>query len=130
MTLAKAVVTGIIYKNPEKRYTSNNVPVTSVVLNIGDKEELLIRVLSKRAALDEIVSNLKKDDKIIVEGRLEIATVKTETGSERRIYEIDASTIEKFGVASAVEISTNDEIVAFGEEEFTEELIGEDEIPF
>ena len=135
MTLAKAVVTGSVYRAPEKRFTQNNVPVSSFVLNIGDREEMLIRVISKRTALDETVSSLGKDDRVLVEGRLQITTVKNESGAERRIYEIDANTVEPMGAVSgsgAVTASTssNEEIVKFSQEEFSDELIGEDEIPF
>ncbi len=139
MTLAKAVVTGTIYRAPEKRFTQNNVPVSSFVLNIGDREEMLIRVIAKRTSLDEIVSSLKKDDRVLVEGGLQIATVKNENGAERKVYEIDASTVENMGTGVAVSANTtssansssnNEEIVKFSQEEFTDELIGEDEIPF
>ena len=95
MSLAKSVVTGTVYRAPEKRFTQNNIAVSGFVLNVGEREETLVRVLSRRQALDEIVSSLSKGDKIVVEGRLQIATVKTDEGTERRIYEIDANTIEK-----------------------------------
>jgi len=138
MTLAKAVVTGTVYRAPEKRYTQNNVPVSSFVLNIGDREEMLLRVIAKRTALDEVVSALTKDDRVLVEGRLQITTVKNENGNERRIYEIDANTVENLGTGAMAGGSTNssssssnsEEIVKFSQEEFSNELIGEDEIPF
>ena len=131
MTLAKAVVTGSVYRTPEKRYTQNNVPVSSFVLNIGEKEEMLLRVIAKRTSLDEVVSSLGKDDRVLVEGRLQITTVKNENGNERRIYEIDANTVEPMGAVSGTSSSnSNEEIVKFSQEEFTDELIGEDEIPF
>ena len=101
MAFSKAVVTGIVYRAPEKRFTQNNIAVSGFVLNVGEREETLVRVLSRRQALDEIVSSLSKGDKIVVEGRLQIATVKTDEGTERRIYEIDANTIEKMGEGSA-----------------------------
>ena len=101
MSLAKAVVTGSVYRTPEKRFTQNNVPVSSFVLNIGEKEEMLLRVIVRRTALDEVVSNLSKDEKVLVEGRLQITTVKSDTGNERRIFEIDANTIETMGVGSS-----------------------------
>ncbi len=134
MALAKAVVTGTVFRAPEKRFTQNNVPVSSFVLNIGEREEMLIRVVVRRAALDEVVSAMSNDDRILVEGRLQITTVKSDNGSERRIFEIDANTIELMGagaplVASAT-TSSNSDIVKFSNEEFADELIGEDEIPF
>ena len=137
MTLAKAVVTGSVYRAPEKRFTQNNVPVSSFVMNIGDKEEMLLRVIAKRTNLDEVVSSLGKDDRVLVEGRLQITTVKNESGNERRIYEIDANSVEPISGttgsgATVVSSSSNEEeIVKFPkEEELADELIGEDEIPF
>ena len=134
MALAKAVVTGSVFRAPEKRFTQNNVPVSSFVLNIGEREEMLLRVIVRRTALDEIVSSISKDDRVLVEGRLQITTVKSAIGSERRIFEIDANTIEMMGAGAPVSASSssssNADIVKFSNEEFADELIGEDEIPF
>lgn len=135
MSLAKAVVTGTVYRAPEKRFTQNNVAVSSFVINVGEREEVLIRVLSKRNALDEVVSSIDKGERVLVEGRLQIASVKTDDGAERKIYEIDANTIERLGEASAVQSTGSskfgtEEIVKFESDDFSNELIGEDEIPF
>ena len=134
MALAKAVVTGTVFRAPEKRFTQNNIPVSSFILNIGEREEMLIRVIVRRTALDEVVSAISKDDRILVEGRLQITTVKSDTGVERRIFEIDANTVEMMGVASSTSSTSSSsnsaDIVKFSNEEFADELIGEDEIPF
>lgn len=137
MSLAKSVVTGSLYRAPEKRFTQNNVAVSAFVLNIGDREEMLIRVLSKRNALDEIVSTLDKGDRVLVEGRLQTAAVKMDDGTEKRIFEIDANTIEKLGESSGASAPASgnskfgtEEIVKFESDDFSNELIGEDEIPF
>ncbi len=133
MSIAKAVVTGTVYRAAEKRFTQNDVAVSSFVLNIGTRDELLVRVISKRKNLDDIVSSLEKNDKVLVDGRLQIATVQAGDGSERRIYEIDANAIEKMSGGSAATFSnpdfgTSENIVSFGAD--TNELIGEEEIPF
>ena len=134
MALAKAVVTGTVYRAPETRFTQNNVPVSSFVLNIGEREEMLLRVISTRSALADVVSAISKDDRVLVEGRLQIATVKNDSGAERRIFEINANTIEMMGagapISASVSSSSSEDIVKFSNEEFAEELIGEDEIPF
>ena len=134
MTLAKAVVTGSVFRAPEKRFTQNNIPVSSFILNIGEREEMLLRVVVRRASLDEVVSTISKDDRVLVEGRLQITTVKSDNGSERRIFEIDANTIEMMGagapIVASASSSSNSDIVKFSNEEFADELIGEDEIPF
>ena len=133
MSLAKAVVTGSVFRAPEKRFTQNNVPVSSFVLNIGEREEMLLRVVVRRTALDEVVSSISKDDRVLVEGALQIATVKSENGAERKIFEINANTIELLGAGAPVAASvssSNSDITKFDQEEFADELIGEDEIPF
>ncbi len=135
MSLAKAVVTGTVFRAPEKRFTQNNVPVSSFVLNIGEREEMLLRIIAKRQSLDEVVSEISQNDRVLVEGRLQITTVKTENGTERKIFEIDANTSELMGAgvpikASASPLSSSEDIVKFSQEEFSNELIGEDEIPF
>ena len=133
MSLAKSVVTGTVYRAPEKRFTQNNIAVSSFVLNIGERDEILIRIISKRQALDEIIDNIDKGERVLVEGRLQTATVKMDDGSEKRIYEIDANTIEKLGEGAMVPESPKfgtEEIVKFESDDLSNELIGEDEIPF
>lgn len=132
MTIAKAVVTGTVYRAPEKRFTSNDVAISAFVLDIGEKEEVLLRVISKKTVLDGIVSSFSKGDRVLVEGRLQIAVAKMDDGSEKRIYEIEANSIEKMGGSGSVcsKGNDNEEIVKFAQEEFSDELIGEDEIPF
>ncbi len=135
MSIAKAVVTGTVYRAAEKRYTQNDVAVSSFVLNIGTRDELLIRVISKRKLLDELVSSLEKNDKVLVEGRLQIASVQSGDGAEKRIYEIDANSIERMSGGSATysnpDFGTSENIVSFGaDDSMSNELIGEEEIPF
>lgn len=137
MSLAKAVVTGTLYRAPEKRFTQNNVAVSSFVLNIGEREEMLLRVISRRTALDDVVSGLSKGDKVLVEGRLQTNSVKMDDGSEKRIFEIDAATIESFNGGSSSGAAASSGNSNFGTEEVVKiesddfkELIGEEEIPF
>lgn len=131
MSIAKAVVTGTVYRAPEKRFTQNNIAVSAFVLNINDREETLIRVISRRQALDEIVDSLDKGERVLVEGRLQTNSVKMDDGSDKKIYEIDASTIEKLSgeAPSSVNYGT-EEIVKYESDDMSNELIGEDEIPF
>ncbi len=133
MSLAKSVVTGTVYRSPEKRFTQNNIAVSAFVLNIGDKDEVLIRVVSKRQALNELIDNIEKGERVLVEGRLQTTTVKMDDESEKRIYEIDANTIEKLGEGAMITASSKfgtEEIVKFESDDLSNELIGEDEIPF
>lgn len=131
MTLAKAVLSGIVYRNPEKRFTSNNVPIASFTLNINEKDETLVRVVAKGNLSDLVENNLAKSDKVVVEGRLQTNTVQADDGTEKRIVEIELSSFEKIsGSVSKSTQGSSDEIVKFAEEDFSDELIGEEEIPF
>ena len=131
MSIAKSVVTGTVYRTPEKRFTQNNIAVSSFVLNIGENEEVLIRVISRRQALDDVIDSIEKGEKVLVEGRLQTTTAKMDDGSEKRIYEIDANSIEKLQSGSVNStVSASEDIVKFESDDFANELIGEDEIPF
>lgn len=132
MSIAKSVVTGTVYRTPEKRFTQNNIAVSDFVLDIGDREQMFIRVVSRKTALDEVVSSITKGERILVEGRLQTATAKMDDGSEKKIYEIDANTIEKMGEGSISSDSNygTEEIVKFESDDMSNELINEDEIPF
>ena len=79
-----------------------------------------------------MVSSLNKGDKVLVEGRLQTATVKMDDGSEKRIYEIEANVIERWGEISASSASDygSEDIVKFESDDMANELINEDEIPF
>ena len=138
MSLARATISGTVYRPPEKRFTSNNVPITSFTININPDDETLIRIIAKGNLADTMVNAVNKGDRIVVEGRLQNNTVKAEDGSEKRIVEIDASSFEKIGGGS-VSTSINsgssvtnesEQIVKFGADEFSDSLIGDDEIPF
>lgn len=132
MSIAKAVVTGTVARKPQTGYSQNNIAVSAFVLDIGEREEMFVRVISRRQALDEIVQSLDKGDRILVEGRLQTATSKMDDGSEKRIYELDANTIEKMNgeALSSTDYSSSEDVVKFGETEDMNELISEDEIPF
>lgn len=136
MTLAKAVVTGVVYKEPKTGFTANNVAVSSFVMNIGTQDEILIRVISKRQSLEDVVSNLSKNQKVLVEGRLQCGVSKMDDGTEKKVYEIEAATIELMGASSSVSgVSEDGDILTFGEMEApaaaeADVLMDDEEVPF
>lgn len=131
MSLSKAVLSGDVYRAPEKRFTSNNVPITYFTLNIDEKDETLVRVVAKGNLAEIVENNVSKNDKVVVEGRLQNTTIQADDGTERKIVEVDLSSFEKLG-GSVSKSSSNDneQIVKFAEEDFSDDLIGEEEIPF
>lgn len=134
MTLAKIVVTGKVTKNPEKRFTQNNLAVASLIVDINPQEETLVRVSAIGAVADRIAETVSMGDTVIVDGRLQMETVKTTSGKERKVATINASSVEKIGGSSnstSTPVSNKKEtLVQFSTEEFAEDLIDPEEIPF
>ena len=136
MSIAKAVVTGIVYKTPKTGYTQNNVAISSFVMNVGTQEEILVRVISKRQALEGVVSSLSKNQKVLVEGRLQTGVSKMDDGTEKRVFEIEAATIELMGGAGSSSDSIEDgDILTFGDMDAAtssdaDVLMDDEEVPF
>lgn len=133
MSIAKAVLSGIVYRSPEKRFTGNNIPVTTFTLNIDEKEQSLVRVIARGNNAEAIEQAVSKGDKIVVDGRLQISAVQGEDGSEKKVMEIDLTSFEvvsSSNSASASPKKSSEEVVKFSEVEMDDVLIGEEEIPF
>ena len=134
-SISKIVVTGKVVRNPEKRFTDNNFPITSFTINIGaENEEKLVRVLAFGKLGETTANSVKKDQSVVVEGKLQTATVKTESGVEKKIVEINAQGLEIIGASlqegSSEEAESATSDIDFCEDTSSDELIGEDEIPF
>ena len=138
MTLAKIVADGVVVKAPEKRFTQNNLAITNLTINLNQNEETLVRVVSMGNLAETVENTIKAGDRIIVDGRLQVETYKTQDGKDKRIVQINASTIEKIGATTTVGSSNPvqsaksepDSIVQFADKDIVEDLIDEDEIPF
>ncbi len=134
MSIAKAVISGTVYRNPEKRFTGNNIPVTTFTLNIDEKEQSLIRIVARGNNAESIEQAVSKGDKVVVEGRLQISAIQGDDGNEKKVMELDLSSFEVLSgsqsVSSSSSSKSNDEVVKFSEVEMDDVLIGEEEIPF
>ena len=133
MSIAKAVLSGTVYRNPEKRFTGNNIPVTSFTLNIDEKEQSLIRVIARGNNAETLEQAVSKGDKIVIEGRLQVSTIQGDDGSEKKVMEIDMSSFEVLSSSQSPSTSSSkstDDVVKFSEVEMDDVLIGEEEIPF
>ncbi len=134
MTLAKVFITGKVVKNPEKRFTQNDLPITSFTIDANPQDETLVRVFIVGNSAETVEQTVKMGDSVLVEGRLQTNTVKTTSGKDRKIFEINASTVEKISGTSAQSpqstAAKESNLVQFSTEEMSEDLIDEDEIPF
>lgn len=137
MTLAKIVVTGKVVKNPEKRFTQNNLAITNLIVDINPQDETLVRVSAIGALADRAAETVQLNDTVIIDGRLQMENVKTTSGKDKKVATITASNIEKIGasadagnLSAAQTQAKNEPIVQFSTEEIAEDLIDPDEIPF
>lgn len=133
MSIAKAVISGTVYRNPEKRFTGNNIPVTSFTLNIDEKEQSLIRVIARGNNAETLEQAVSKGDKVVIEGRLQVSTIQGDDGNEKKVMEIDMSSFEVLSSSQSPSTSSTksaDDVVKFSEVEMDDVLIGEEEIPF
>ena len=128
MTVCKATFSGTVFRGPEKRATQNNVSITFFTLDVEGKNDLLVRVVSMGKAAETVVQSLSKNDRVVVDGKLRTAVVKDEDGSEKRIMELSLSSFEK--IEGEVQNSTPDRLVQFDEQDYSDDLLGEEEIPF
>ena len=129
MTVCKATFSGTVFRAPEKRFTQNNVAITFLTLQIDGNEDLLVRVISMGKTAETVESMVAKNDRIVVEGRLKTGVVKDEDGNEKRIMELDLASFEKIGASSSTDNAPKS-IAKFSEDDYSDDLIGTDEIPF
>lgn len=133
MSLSKAILQGKIVRKPEKRFSSNNVAVTTFAIDISPNEdESIIRVVTLGKTAELADQKLSQGVSVILEGRLQTNTIKTADGEEKKIVELDAQNFEIVsGEGMKVkETSKDEEILQLSDEDFSDDLIGEDEIPF
>ena len=146
MTLAKAFVTGVVVKAPEKRFTQNDMAVAGFTINIDTNNDTLLRVVTFGNSADIVTSNISVGDSVAVEGKLQVNTYKLPNGKDKKIFEISANNVEKIGANYSAGMSTqatsnpittnkaqiqeNENIVSFNQDEIAQDLIDEDEIPF
>jgi len=131
MTISKAVISGIVVRDAEKRFSNSGLAITNFTLNIDEQNETLLRVVAMGNLAEEAEQQMKKGKKVIVEGRLQTNSFKNDNGEDKKIYELQASAFDVFdGVSNLNFTSTDASSIEFAQEEEPDELIGTDEIPF
>lgn len=134
MTLAKAFVTGSVVKAPEKRFTQNDMAIAGFTINFDPANEGMLRVVAFGQLAETISSTIALGDSVAVEGKLQVNTYKLPNGKDKKVFEIQASAVEKMSAGAAAsapaQISQSENIVSFNQDEIAQDLIDEDEIPF
>ena len=137
MALARAVISGIVKRDPQVTTTQNNMDlkIASFPVTVDDNSDDVLRVVAFGNLADSVGNSVKAGNKVVVEGQLRTYVGKDSHGQDVKTLELRLSSIEIVSGGSVQTTSNSDtkssEVVKFSEtEEFAEDLIGEDEIPF
>jgi len=129
MSLSKAVISGVVVRDAEKRFTSNDLAILNFTMNINETEETLLRVVMMGKLAENAEGLIKKGSVVLVEGRLQTNTYKDSNGEDKKIVELHAQSFDVAGKSDVV-ISTPQIKEELLPDEAPDELIGDDEIPF
>ena len=70
---------------------------------------------------------------VAVEGKLQVNSYKLPNGKDKKVFEVQANSVEKMSGGAAVSqnpSSNSENIVSFNQDEIPQDLINEDDIPF
>ncbi len=107
MSLSKIVVSGRVVRPPEKRFTpNNNLAVTEFAIAVespqrqeGPVESSVVKVVTWGELAERVALEIKKDDLVAVDGRLQMASYTSTDGQRKRDAEISAIAVENLTVA-------------------------------
>ncbi|MBR6163649.1 single-stranded DNA-binding protein [bacterium] len=144
MSLAKAVISGIVKKDPQITTTQNNMDlkIANFSVSVDDNNDDTLRVVAFGSLADAVENSIKAGNKVVVEGQLRTYVGKDTHGQDVKTLELRLSSLEivsgssntnNSAVVQTAPVNTQkpSEVVKFSEtEEFAEDLIGEEEMPF
>jgi len=138
MALAKAVISGFVKRDPQITTTQNNMDlkIATFPITVEDNQDDLLRVVAFGNLADSVEKSVKSGNKVVVEGQLRTYVGKDAHGQDQKTLELRLSSIEIISGGAAVSApaqssTKSSEVVKFSEtEEFAEDLIGDEEIPF
>ena len=104
MSFAKASLSGTVTSDPEKRFTPNNHAVSSFNMDVemvsggnrpGGNEPFTVKITCWRNLAEAVTTQLSKGDSVLVEGKLIINSFQTPEGIQKKLFELEANTIDK-----------------------------------
>lgn len=98
----RIVLIGRLTANPELRYTTNNIAITSFTLAVdrnfknesGNKEADFINIVAWNKKAELIHQYLKKGDRLGISGRLQVRKYQNGRGENRYVTEVVADEVE------------------------------------
>lgn len=128
--LNKAILMGRLVRDPELKYTPNNVAVTSFTLAVNDsfnKDKVnFIDIVAWRNTAEFVERYFHKGQLVAVEGSIQTRTYTDKNGNNRKAFEVVASSVY---FAESKRDSTPSNVPDAGDfEEVTD--ISDDDLPF
>lgn len=143
MSLAKAVISGVVKRDPQITTTQNNMDlkIANFPVTIEDNSDDTLRVVAFGNLADNIEKSIKAGNKVVVEGQLRTYVGKDSHGQDLKTLELRLAGFEVIsgsgssavsGAPTATNSTTqNSEVVKFSDtEEIAGDFFGDEEIPF
>ena len=131
MSLSKAVISGVVVRDAEKRFTDNNLAILNFTMNIDKSNDTLLRVFMFGEAAEKAEAKIKKGTVVTCEGRLQTNSYKDANGEEKKVVELHA---RSYDISGEADISGGESVppidMDYLPDEAPDELIGDEEIPF
>lgn len=107
----KVILIGRLTKNPELRFTSSNIAVTTFSLavdRVGSEEADFIDIVVWRKQAENCNKYLEKGSKVAVEGSIQKRSYENKNGEKRYLTEVAAENVQFLDTKSKVQQETNE----------------------
>lgn len=98
MALSRAVLSGVVLTEPEKRFTPNNIAVTQFSIQVApsnpNEKPFQVQVTCWRQLAEVAAESVRAGETVILEGRLQIHRTEN-AGNYHSNYELDVSSLYK-----------------------------------
>ncbi len=133
----KALLIGRLTKDPELKYTSNNIPVATFSLAVnrpfsnqnGERETDFINIVVWRKQAESVKNYINQGSLVAVEGRIQTRNYEAQDGTKRYVTEVVADNVQFLETKKQAQLRTqnSDNDV---EEKVTEETTNVESDPF
>lgn len=128
------ILIGRLTKNPETRYTTNNIAVTTFTLavdRIGSEETDFINIVVWNKQAENCNKYLEKGSKVAVDGRIQTRNYEDKKGDKKYITEVVAEYVQFLDTKSNVKKEPNYKDMSIKTKSDVLDLkIADDELPF
>ena len=111
----KVVLIGRLTRDPELRYSGNNIPVASFSLAVnrtfsnqqGEREADFINIVVWNKQAETVKNYLTKGSQVAIEGRIQTRSYDDQNGQKRYVTEVVANNVEFVGSKNSSNNSNN-----------------------